>query len=237
MAFLEKSDRSLLPKSAPTVELGRGKPGRKGKTFTRAPGPTVGSQALAEQTSRIGRRQTSIILGLSKTMVTYLAGGHRAPSAETAQAIETSFSIPVAAWREPAAYHQGYTRLPAEKPPPPPKGKGRKPPPPEVEPEDDAPLVPLGTTLEEAIANAQRLRKIAESTANDPHESARVAAQAGGAFTAALRQVSILRGEEEVSEARLAKSPIFQAHIAKVLGVLKNFPEALDAVVQAMENK
>ena len=92
---------------------------------------------------------------------------------------------------------------------------------------------PLGSSLVEAEALACLLRSQVEQANLDPVEVAPWATRASlaSSYRAALNQVSVLRGEGELSESSLSRHVVFRRFLDAVLEVLAKHPAALRAVL------
>ena len=176
---------------------------------------TTGSGSLAQLVTRLRAVTIAKKLGVSEAMIRALSSGERAPSARMKARLLAVYGVPLVSWDVAStAGHEPATSAPATRP-----GPGL-----------------VGSSAEECEANVARLRHQAELLDRDPLVAPRDRTAAGAALNAALRHLSRLRGEDEITEARIARSAPYRRIVQTLRTALRPWPHALRAVADALES-
>jgi hypothetical protein len=180
--------------------------------FPAMPGPSYKSEGhrLFAELKQTGSA-IAAALGVSGPMVTYWRGGTKVPNPERRAQIERLWGIPAAAWDRVSE---------------PPKAA---PAPREWDPA--VPIrVPSGMTLEQVDEMLRRLRPVMQ----DPQIPPSTLAQLTSTATQLLRLRASLVGDGRTDEEKLASSSAFQSTVAAIIGALRPYPQALQAVERAL---
>lgn len=195
--------------------------------------PSAAAHALAELGRRCGWLTLSRAVGVSEALLRAIAKSQRRASPDLRSKL-LAHGIELAAWEAPPG---------SDGPSPSPSGASRANGTPDVPLAPPAcPVVPEAitegadvSTVGEAEENVRRLRRACRKAEADPLVSARDQAALGSAMDRAVRQLSRLRGEDDVTELQLSRSEVFQRLKRDLVEGLRPIPGALEVVVRVCE--
>jgi len=183
--------------------------------------PSEAARLLGAHVTRSGPKVIAEQLGVSVTAVRLVAACQRRAGTDLQGKLASPpFGIPVEAWTAPPGQEAATsppTAIPSLVASSGQDGEG-----------------PLGPTIVICEANVRRLEQQAEAAALDPLCSHRDRAGVGAALNHALRHLARLRGEDELSEGRILKSPAFGRIIAAIREAGAPFPDACRAIGAAL---
>jgi hypothetical protein len=181
--------------------------------------PSAGAQAVEGLRRQYGGAALAGTLGCSDSILRAIAKCERRPGPKL-RAKLAALGVALGSWEAPPVAAGAPPAAPAPAPP------------------AAAPATALadavGTTLAECEANVLRLRRQAEAAAMDTLCSHRDRATVGAALNHAIRHLSKLRGEDELTEARITKSPAFARVFEVIREAAKPYPAACAAIAAAV---
>jgi DNA-binding XRE family transcriptional regulator len=169
---------------------------------------TAGSRALSVVCMKLGPTAIAKRIGVTAKAIHYLATGKRHPSSPTQKRIAKHFEIPIDAWSSEAG------PAPAFVPPV---------------------LEQARSTLLEAEANLAVAKAARDRALGDKHATTRDLTTSAVAVDRAIARLTEARGEDDISEARIANSPAWAKLCRKIVEALrpiKGAREALQTVCQ-----
>jgi transcriptional regulator with XRE-family HTH domain len=144
----------------------------------------AGQQAFCVAVHKMGPAVVSRRVGVTKKTVHNWVNGERHPNSGTRAKISKALGIETSLWDDEVATPD--TSVPVTR---------------------DREMAAVRSTITELEENVAMLKLNRDRTFEDPDSSARDKTAAGAALTAAINRLSQARGEAEITEVRIAKSP------------------------------
>jgi hypothetical protein len=155
-------------------------------------------------------------LEMSAVALRDASAGKSLPRSMTRRLLEAKLGVPADGWGVGTGTGKTKAHAPSAKPVP--AGE----------------LPDIGTTEEELLTLARRLKRCSDDVENNPESTAEARDRIHGRLLNVLARLAKVRGEGEMSESQVARSPYFVRLLERGVEALKPYPPALDAFVEAM---